>query len=126
MAGDERQQLARIAVVADDLDLLLDKLSESVPELKATLGAPGAKPVPVTEPAPPPDALQTARAIQGALEAMSGDLKAVTARLGTTDKTAAAKAHRHRAGRLPGARHRADHRRDRLQHPCPHRRTSWM
>lgn len=40
MAGDETQQLAKIAKVAEDLDKMLDKLFASVDELKVILAAP--------------------------------------------------------------------------------------
>lgn len=85
--SNEREQLAAIGSVIGTLDATLDGLFRTVAELKDCLGLPAE--VTVTAPVPAPQgALETAQALQHALEAMSADLQTVSKRLGSTEKTA--------------------------------------
>lgn len=84
----EREQLAATAAVLERLDGTLNDLFASVAELKTSLGLPR-EVVPVTAPEPPPQpltALETAQALQHALEDMRGDLKDATSRLATAEQ----------------------------------------
>jgi hypothetical protein len=85
--SNERQQLAATAAVLDRLDGTLNDLFASVAELKTSLGLPlEVAPVTAPEPPAPLSALETAQALQRAIEAMRKDLKAATERLSTAEQ----------------------------------------